>query len=425
MEDRVEFPEDALREDGVRENPVGGNFSNVLFLGVLAITVLGVVAALFWRFMAATEALTPGALLLIVVGFIPMALAASLAWRVAARFAQRLYDLPHLQDGSRLLEYLFMGRPIFPPKFSIVRQGAVDCKDCIQERFGGPGKMLVTSDSAVILQRNGRLTRLLHRPQIIELEHFEKVWDVLELRPRRWVYDVGAITRDGIPINYMADVRFQIDLSDDDAEAREDAIWKAAACTWIRDAWRTEPDRLMKWPKRVIISATEGAFRNILARYDLDDLLDESRRAQVRNELMEALNKALPGMGVRLLGLELGDLKLGDQVLKQRLDAWRAEKTHVMRKQIAEGVVARAQALEKAKAAVQKQVFEETLERLRQAREEGARIPAQLVLLSCIEVVKQADFNPNMMVPRDIISALNVAEAHLHARDARDDEKAA
>lgn len=419
MEDRANIPENA-----VSENAVGGNFSNLLFLGVLTITVLGVVSALVWRFMTATEALTPGALLLIVVGFFPMPLAVVLACRIAARFAQRLYDLPRLEDGLRLLEYVLMGRPVFPLKFSLVREGKVQHKDSLPERFGGPGKMLVTSDSAVILQRNGRLTRLLRGPQLLDLEPFEKVWDVMDLRPRRWVYDVSAITRDGIPINYMADVRFRIDPSGD-TEAREAAIWKAAACTWIRDAWRTEPDRLMQWPKRVIISATEGAFRTILARYDLDDLLDESRRSQVRDELTAALNNALPGMGVRLLGVELGDLKLGDQVVKQRLEAWRAEKTHAMRRQIAEGVVARAQALERAKAAVQKQIFAETLERLRQARDTDKRIPAQLVLLSCIEVVKQADFNPNVIVPRDIINALDVAEAHLHARDDKDDAETA
>lgn len=411
MENRVDIPEPA-----VSENTVVRQFSSPILMGLIILTLFGVIAALVWRFMAATEALTFGSLILIAVGFLPLLLTVLLAWRIAARFAQRLYDLPGLEDGVRLLEYVLVGHPVFPPKFSLVREGKAQHKESALERFGGPGKMLVTSDSAVILQRNGRLTRLLHRPQLVELEHFEKVWDVLELRPRRWVYDVGAITRDGIPITYAADVRFQIDLTGD-PDQQEAAIWKAAACTWIRDPWRTEPDRLMNWPKRVIISATEGAFRNILARYDLDDLLDESRRSQVRDELTQALNNALPGMGVRLLGVELGDLKLGDQVVQRRLEAWRAEKTHAMRREIAEGVVARAQALEKAKAAVQKQIFAETLERLRQVQEEGDRIPAQLVLLSCIEVVKQAEFNPNMIVPRDIINMLNVAEERLRSRD--------
>lgn len=412
MEDRDRIVGDVAREAAVVSPPL-----SPLVVALLILTLLGVVAALFWRFIAAAETFTFGALLLILVGFIPLLLAVLLAVWIAARFVQHVYALPTLDDGLRLLEYVFLGRPVFPPKFSLVRDGKVHHGDSILERYGGPGRMFIASNSAVILQRNGRLTRLLRQPGIVHLEHFEKVWDVLDLRPRRWVYDVGAITKDGIPITYAADVRFQIDLSGSSPKQQEDAIWNAAACTWIRDAWRTEPDRLMNWPKRVIISATEGNFRNILASRNLDDLLEESGRFQVRSELEEALHKALPPMGVRLLGFELGDLKVKDEVVQQRLKVWRAEKTHAERKEIAQGVMARAQALEQAKVSVRKRIFEETLEHLRKAQEEGERIPAQLVLLSCIEVVKQAEFSSNIILPRDIINMLDTAERHLRERE--------
>jgi len=419
MENRDNVPQAAAQETAVQGTAAMGLPSGLLWMGLISLALFGLVAALFWRFIAVAEAFTFGSLILILLGFLPLILAVLLAARIAARFAQRLYDLPRLEDGLRLLEYALVGRPEFPPKFSIVRQGKVHHGDSILERFGGPGRMFLTSDSAVILQQNGRLTRLLHQPQVVELEPFEKVWDVLELRPRRWVYDVPAITKDGIPITYAADVRFQIDLTGTPDE-QETAIWKAAACTWIRDPWRTEPDRLMNWPKRVIISATEGNFRNILAAHDLDDLLEEPRRSQVRDELATALNRALPGMGVRLLGVELGDLKVGDEVVKQWMAAWRAEKTHAEHARITEGMAERARALEQAKGTVRKMTMEKTLEQLRKAKAEGEKIPAQLVLLSCIEVIKQAQFNLNMFLPRDIINVLDAAETHLHSRD---DEK--
>lgn len=427
MENRNAGQQSAGQESAVQEAAAQGTAavrqsSSLLLMGLISLALFGLVVALFWRFIAAAEAFTFGFLILILLGFLPLLLAVLLAARIAARFAQRLYDLPRLEDGLRLLEYALVGRPIFPPKFSIVRQGKVHHGDSILERFGGPGRMFLTSDSAVILQRNGRLTRLLHQPQVVELEPFEKVWDVLELRPRRWVYDVGAITKDGIPVTVAADVRFQIDLTGDSDE-QESAIWKAAACTWIRDAWRTEPDRLMNWPKRVIISATEGSFRNILAGHDLDDLLEEPRRSQVRDELAAALNKALPGLGVRLLGVELGDLKVEDEVVKQWMAAWRAEKTHAEHARIAEGMAERARALEQAKVTVRKEILEETFAQLRQAQKENEKIPAQLVLLSCIEVVKQAEFNSNFILPRDILNMLDTAEKHLLERK-KDPEQA-
>jgi len=240
---------------------------------------------------------------------------------------------------------------------------------------------------------------------------------VLDLRPHRWVYDVEAITKDGLPITYAADVRFQIDLQGT-LEEQEAAIWRAATCTWIRDAWRTEPDRLMTWPKRVIISATEGAFRNILGRYLLDDLLAGQRRAQLRKDLEQALNEALPGFGVRLLSVELGDLKVDDRVVRQWREVWKAEKTRQMHLDLAKGLVDRAQVVEVAKTEVQRDILQKTLERLREIqKDDGEKIPARLVLLSCIEVIKQTQFSLQLFLPRDIISVFDAVQTQLRLRE--------
>ena len=298
-------------QDQLPEQDVLWPSARFILAAFVVLALLALVVALFVSVFVSTEVLTFASLAIIVLGLLPLTLALLLAARIAARFAQHLYDLPRSRDAWRLLEVLLFGRPDFPPTFSVARNGKVHHGDAILEHFGGPGKIFITSDSAVILQKNGRLTRLLRQPGQELLEPFEKVWDVFDLRPRRWVYDVPAITKDGVPIVYAADVRFQIDLSGA-PEEQEAAILRAATCTWIRDAWRTDPDRLMTWPKRVIISATEGAFRNILARYELDDLLEESCRTEVRAKLEQALRDSLPGLGVRLLGLELGNLKVED-----------------------------------------------------------------------------------------------------------------
>lgn len=406
--------------------------AGLILASLFVLTLLAVVVALLLRFVVPGGMVWFTFVLLVLLALAPMLLAVLLAALIAARFAQRLYGFPRLGDGGRLLEYLLLGRPKLPPTFAVVRQGKVHYGDVMLERYGGPGGMFVTSDSAVILQKHGRLTRLLREPKLEKLEHFEKVWDVLELHPRRWVFEVNAITKDGIPITYAADVRFQIDMSGA-PEEQEAAIWKAASCKWIRDPWRTEPDRLMTWPKRLIISATEGALRTILARYDLDQLLEEAPRAQIRQELTEALQGAVPEMGIRLLGVELGNIKLGDKIVQQWTAAWRAEKTREMHVRIAEGAAERAKALEQAKNEVRSNVFAKTVAKLQEAVGEGEsglpreeaeaekkaekkaeeQLSARLVLLSCIEVIKQIQFNPNVFLPDDIISVLDSVREQL------------
>lgn len=367
-----------------------------------------------------------------------MWLAIELARQIATHFACKFYNLPRRRDGRDLLEYLHWGRPEIPPTISFVKQGEVHHGDVILKHYGGPGGIFVTSDSAVILEKAGRLTRLVRGPQLVELDHFEKVWDVLELYPHRWVFEVGAITKDGIPITYATDVRFQIDLTGT-PEEQEAAILRAAACKWIRDSWRTEPDRLMTWPKRVIISATEGNMRTILARYDLDQLLEEHYRVHLRSELTEVLSKAVAGMGVRLLGVELGDIKLGDKILQQWTASWRAAKKREMNVRIAEAAAERAKALEQAKAEIRTDILRKTVAKLQdvlgiddsgsngaadgtelkmpRVSPEAKRLSSQLVLLSCIEVIKQIEFNPNVFLPDDIVSVLDSVRGQMRCKN--------
>ena len=192
---------EGLPENDEVKGQVGGAASWILAL----LALLALAAALLGRVLTSGTPLTVGSLLwAALVGWLPLLLAVLLAVWIAARFAQRFYDLPALKDGFHLLGYLRRDRPDFPPTFSVARQGKVRYHDVLMERVGGPGKLFVASDSAVILQRNGRLTRLLRQPevgpaQMFQLEPFEKVWDVLDLRPHRWVYDVEAITREVSP----------------------------------------------------------------------------------------------------------------------------------------------------------------------------------------------------------------------------------
>ncbi len=450
----------------------------ILLVALFIVALLGSLIALLSRLLTQESTTFLGAVLLVLLGLLPMLLVALAAFWIAARFVQRFYALPKFRDSMDLFEYLLTERPEIPPTVSLARQGKIQHGDVILERYGGPGEMFVTSDSAVIFEKAGKITRLVRGPALVEVDHFEKVWDVLELRPHRWVFSVGAITRDGIPITYDTDVRFQIDLTGT-PEEQEAAIWKAATCKWIRDAWRTEPDRLMIWPKRVIISATEGNMRTILARYDLDQLLDEAYRAEIQQALITALTPAVGGMGVRLLGVELGNIKLGEQILQQWIATWRAEKERAMHVRIAEGMAHRARVLEEARTSMQKQILGEAantalnlrqnapassmsrsqggsassvsvdeakqelrrqmlsdlIARLQKALDNDEPLPSevcegaaeasaeasaeqeklfsQLVLLSCIEVIKQTAFNLDMFLPNDVMSVLDSVQKQL------------
>lgn len=369
----------------------------LLLAGRLRLNTVGdLVADLVWTIVA----LVPGVGTLL------------LARRLARRFLAALYDVDR-ESAAEFLTHQWVGmRPSFPP-FAMVKEGAIAGGQPTPQKIGGPGGLVIFQYNGVVLEQAGRLTRVAVGPQFLKLEPFEKAWTVIDLRPQRWVFPVSAITKDGIPIEYDADIQFQVGDSKDEAEAAlQAAIFKAATCTWIREASRTEPDRLMTWPKRVVIGDTEGTLRSILARFTLDELIDPTKRQLVRDQLEESLRGSVPRFGVKILNVALLNLKLQGQVVDSWLEAWRAERIRVMQTEIAEGAMARTLALERARADVRRTILEKTVETFNEiAARYGEAVPEQLVILSCVEVIKRTAFDLNVFLPADILRTLEAVRS--------------
>ncbi len=364
-----------------------------------------------------------GALLfLLLLACVPAALAIWLAWALVTQFIQSFYQLESREAASGFLTRQLFGQPDFKP-FARIEGGKVAFGEEVVEKIGGPGSLIVYGDSAVILQRAGVLTRVEPGPAFVSLEPFEKVWDIIDLRPQRWVFEVKAITYDGIPIAYEADVQFQIAHADlgpapeEEKQAKREllkkAVFEAAKSQWVRDANRTEPDRRMIWTKRVIISHTEGGFRSILARYRLDELLEVATRAKLQSQLLAHLIRETADMGVKILRVELGDIKLEGDIPKQWLDLWRARKTREMNVEISKGFAERTRYLEEARAQVRSQILRQTATELRNVAGENEKLRSRLIIISCIEVLKRTALNFTFFRPKDIIETLDAVRASI------------
>lgn len=350
---------------------------------------------------------------------LPPAICLALFWlayiqaqRQAAHFASGVYGLPQQaeKEAGDILTYRWVGyRPTFHP-YVLVKEGALVMGSDALREMGGPGGLVLYQDSAVVLEKHGTLSRVLIGPKFPDLEPFERVWDVIDLRPQRWVFDVSAITADGIPINYDADVHFQV-------EPNEEAVLKASLSTWVREAHRTEPDRLMTWTKRVVIGETEGALRSILAHYTLDELLDLEVRERIREELRQKLESFGQKLGVRILDVNLKDLKLRGKVIEQWFETWRAERLRIMNVEIAEGKAVHARRLEAARNKVRQELLESTLKVLQAHAADDKRLSSQLLILSCIEVIKRTAFDLNIFLPADLIKTLDAVRSSMECKD--------
>jgi len=297
--------------------------------------------------------------------------------------------------GWQFLTHRFFGRPGFSP-YLIVGDGKIVMGvDSVKKR-GGPAGVVLRKDSAIILESGGALTRVIRGPGFPTLEPFEKIWDIIDLRPQWWPFKVSAVTRDGIPITYEVAVKFQVGPTDD-------AVFTAATCKWIRDAWRTEPDRLMDWSKRVIIGDTEGVMRNrILARYNLDELLDARVRQQIRQDLFETLKTgAAQNLGVEIMEVVLQDATFQGQVLDEWAKTWRMQRDLEVAKIEADERLQEIKLVERARSQVRQEMLESAVKTLNAMTKRRKNVPIDYVLLSFIDMVEHIAPAQKVFIPED------------------------
>ena len=344
-----------------------------------------------------------GVILLMLLATFPLGLA---VWAFA-RFVHALYQVNY-KDAFTFLSYRLFGRPSFKP-FLTIENGKIVAEKGSVQQIGGPGLVVLKRDSAVVLEQSGRLTRVVKGPHRIDLEPFEKIWAIVDLHAHHWNFKVNAITMDGIPVAYNVALKFRIGHVPDDfsesyrneipsagnlapfeIEVSEDDVFKAALNTWIRDPWRSEPDRLMIWTKRVVIGATEGTMRAILARYKLDDLLDVESRREIREDLVRRLIPSLEKSGVVLLEVSLNDIEFKEkETLQLWASRWRTRRDLEVKKAEAEGLADQARIRERARNEVRRELFEEILRTLKQHRERDPEAFAHYAVLSFAEMLRR------------------------------------
>lgn len=342
-------------------------------------------------------------------GMTPAIAGIVIALVLCASFISAVYKLGDAGEGRQFLTYRLFGRPGFSP-YLIIQEGKISVGKDSVKKIGGPAGLVVRQDSAVITEKEGKLARIIRGPGFPRLEAFEKIWDIIDLRPQRWPFKVNAITQDGIPITYEVAVKFKV--GDTDAD-----ILKAATCKWIREAWRTEPDRMMDWVKRVILGAMEGTMRTrILAQYKLDELLDPNVRQQIRQTLLEALTAtAAADYGVVIMEVTLHDIEFNGQVLQEWAKTWKARRDIEVQKIEADERVQELKMRERAESQVRQEMLDSTIKILAAMTEkrDSTLVSEDYVLLSFIDMVEHTAAAQKVFIPEDVLLRLDKVKKKL------------
>jgi SPFH domain / Band 7 family len=301
-------------------------YGSILLLGFLAIQ-LSTPPEKGWQLAAKLAASLVPATLAIAGGVI-----------LSVSYLQALYALKDKREAFWHLVHCQFGRASFKPWLK-VEGGKIDFDLSPANSFicqvGGPGNVVIRKDSAVVLEKAGQLTRV-EGPGFPTLEPFEHVYDTIDLRPRRWQLPVSGLSKEGIPITCDTDIEFQIQDGGQQPTGETPfpvdlgAVFAAVTCKWIREQNRPEGERVLDWKGRIVVSTAEGTLRFILARYPLDRLIAPEKDGQqhprqvICKELEKALHASAADVGARILKVELGEIKVRDEITQQWIESWQA-----------------------------------------------------------------------------------------------------
>ncbi len=363
--------------------------------------------------------------LILVVGFgVALAISAWQMVRVLRQYVQDLHDVS-AEEAAGLVAHLIFGAglSVGAPVLR-VRAGQTDLDGPpIVYKIGGPAKLNVDLNNVVVTSRLGTLRRILG-PGLHDLEPFERVWDVVDLRPQRRTLTVEFVTRDGIPALCQATLVCRIappgyaesplaedgTLSPAVGVARDrlfgysaEAVFQVTTSTYVRKP--EGRNRVIDWVSGMANDVLEATVRDILEQHRLDELLnpqywlegDEGPpRAAAIPKLVSDLEDQIESevlskgkeRGVIVERVELGTVRPAeDAISRQWLEFWQAKLQKGIDRYAMEAETTHEQLAEAARFEAQVTFVNRVLEEVQSLRSEGLYVPPQLIIASFMEVL--------------------------------------
>jgi regulator of protease activity HflC (stomatin/prohibitin superfamily) len=354
------------------------------------------------------------------VGALPGVLAWGGLLYILTKFMGTLYKLGDLRQT---FEYVFLsvfGPLFFRYPFVFVQEGKVESRS---QRLpqgnpdgpGGPCLFIVFNDNAIVLERAGRRIGVVG-PTVYTARRFEKIYQVLDLRPQTRNVTATLITRDGIPVKAKIGATFRIRWRGEPTAkwpypADPDALLQAAASQGVYQLGQGKEVRT--WADRVG-GNLDVVLRSIIARYRLDELLEPHDpgirpRSDLMRNLTEALRNMAAGFGAEILEVRLEPLEFDtDLPIKQQwMDTWRALWEGQVRVREAQAEASAIRMREMAHAYAQLEMIA-AITREFQATPDTKSIPIDLIVLRFVEVISRMAANPEsaIFLPHEALQTL-------------------
>jgi regulator of protease activity HflC (stomatin/prohibitin superfamily) len=198
------------------------------------------------------------------------------------------------------------------------------------ELFAGPGVVLVDPAHVAVLVTRGTAFSRLCPPGLTFTDRYERVHQVIDLRPQLRSFNVEALTRDGVPLQVLAFVVFKIQSGQARPRLgtafpfRPGAVYRAVFEQPVSNQGQTAS----RWDALVPVTA-DRLLCEILRDYTCDQLSEPFNptadpRSEIQQKLVAALAREVSPWGIDVLDGGIGDLKPDEEVIDGRIESWKA-----------------------------------------------------------------------------------------------------
>ncbi|HQE91177.1 MAG TPA: SPFH domain-containing protein [Anaerolineae bacterium] len=350
------------------------------------------------------------------------------------QFAQHFFDLSW-DEAADLIDHLLYGLPQRPPKKPLLRvyEGQTDPDGpTVMYKVGGPGFLSIAHDSAVVTSKLGRLCRVLG-PGFYELAPFERVWDVVDLRPQRRSLRVEFMTLDGIPAYCDVEIRFRVANSPGSTSSsaasylqeetlpsqaypfNAEAVLQLTTSKYIKS--RAGSGRVQDWRYGLVNGALDGFVRDRLEQYTLDDFINPRYWAmheggtvepaapppvkptalkETQKFVEEQMAATAKERGLVVESVQLMPVQPAEEAIsRQWLEFWQAKLQRNIDLYTLDEEAKRADLLAAAGVEAQVEVINSMLTQIQDLAQNDYKVPSQLIVMSFMEVLRaMADRDP-------------------------------
>jgi hypothetical protein len=280
----------------------------------------------------------------------------------------------------------------------------------------------VQSHYLLVLSKGALFTRAAG-PGYVSLNRGENVSQVIDLRRHLRTLSVKALTRDGIPVETVVSVVFQVKQEDPPLDPDMPYPYDAPAIFHVNYLGNFHTgEGSVPWTRRVVRQANSGLIAE-LSRYTLDELSRPDRSSAPPMEAIEGrvkrqLATTFDQHGITILALRVGQVKVPEDVVEQRIKNWQSGWQSRI---LADSTLGEAEAVKRvklARARAQIEIIENLTENIEAMHRSGQTNLTDVVALRMIEALNEAsaDETVRALVPQQATVTLEQLEAWLQEK---------